>query len=141
MQYYRFYTFGYEGARVHIAEGIRRIRAATRGRRVPIHVIGGIANAVDASEMRGFMKALKDANVVGASLYDCPHMGAWQWSHLARFDAPLARRPPGEARRHQPGAKARSGRQGPKRASSRPRPSIGASVAKLLPQLVPPGDR
>ncbi len=115
MQYFTFHTFGYEGARAHIAEGIRRIRAATRGRRVPIHVIGGIADAVDDSEMRGFMKALKDANVVGASLYDFPLMGAWQWSHLARFDARLARRDPEDARGARPDAKARAKRHGAKR--------------------------
>ncbi len=136
MQYFTFHTFGYEGARAHIAEGIRRIRAATRGRRVPIHVIGGIADAVDDFEMRGFMKALHDGKVVGASLYDFPLMGAWQWSHLARFGRPVVQSRPGEMRTTHRDARARGARAGRKLRGSRP--ALNAPVKELLPQLVPP---
>ena len=44
--------------------------AATRRARLPIHAAGGVANRMDAEELRAFADAVVDTDAVGWSLYD-----------------------------------------------------------------------
>jgi hypothetical protein len=52
---------------------------------VPIHVIGGIANAMGASETRGFVRAIIRTGIAGGSLYDFRTTTKEDWRYLKRL--------------------------------------------------------
>jgi hypothetical protein len=47
-------------------------------------VIGGIADDVNVAAARGFVRAVKDHKVLGASLYDFPITSKETWKELSR---------------------------------------------------------
>jgi hypothetical protein len=53
--------------------------------RLPVHVIGGVADAVTASEVGDFARGASDARAYGASLYDYRTTASSFWSRLAPF--------------------------------------------------------
>ncbi|HEX2240621.1 MAG TPA: hypothetical protein VHJ82_05720 [Actinomycetota bacterium] len=84
MGYWTFQTRGPKAAHDHTAANIRRIRRGTRDPKVPIHLIGGLANDAGRREVRAFVRAARRHRVLGASLYDFPITGRGDWSALAR---------------------------------------------------------
>ncbi|HEX6261971.1 MAG TPA: hypothetical protein VF097_03885 [Actinomycetota bacterium] len=68
MAYWTFHISGEDAAHGFISQSIRMLREEA-GPEVPIHVIGGIADT-SPGELRGFVRAVRDADVVGASVYD-----------------------------------------------------------------------
>lgn len=60
---------GIGATRAYNAADIAIIRRRTGNPRVPIHLIGGLANAMGAKEVAGFMGAVGDCRPVGYSLY------------------------------------------------------------------------
>jgi hypothetical protein len=50
---------------------------------VPIHLIGGIAGSMSASETAGFMRAVADCAPLGYSLYEFPITSQATWKALA----------------------------------------------------------
>jgi hypothetical protein len=65
----------------YVAENLARIRAAV-GAAVPIHPIGGIADAASTADLEGFGAAAEDGGAVGASLYDWATSTPQQWQVL-----------------------------------------------------------
>ena len=49
---------------------------------MPIHVIGGIADASSGSEGRGFVRAVREHGVIGASLYNWSLTRESDWAEL-----------------------------------------------------------
>jgi hypothetical protein len=60
---------GFKATRAYNAADVAIIRARTRKPHVPIHLIGGLANAMGAREIAGFMQAVADCSPLGYSLY------------------------------------------------------------------------
>jgi len=60
---------GIKATRAYNAADVAIIRARTAKPHVPIHLIGGLANAMGAREIAGFMQAVSDCAPFGYSLY------------------------------------------------------------------------
>lgn len=88
MAYSTFQTDGFKGVRNYTAANIKTIRKETGNSRVPIHVIGGIANDVGVPAARGFVRAIKDHKALGASLYDFPITTPETWDELSALPIP-----------------------------------------------------
>jgi hypothetical protein len=74
------------------AADIAIIRARTGRPHVPIHLIGGLANAMGTKEIAGFMRAVADCSPLGYSLYAFSVTRRATWKALAA--PPVARRHP-----------------------------------------------
>lgn len=48
---------------------VERVRALV-GKNVPIHVVGGVGDVIDATEVADFVRAARESKVFGGSLYD-----------------------------------------------------------------------
>ncbi len=77
---------------VYVADDIARVRTSTGDADIPIHVIGGIADAVSVEQVEGMVRALADGDAVGGSLYD------WATSSDALWEAMAPLRTDEEAR-------------------------------------------
>lgn len=60
---------GLGATRAFDAAGVAIIRTRTGKPHVPIHLIGGLANAMGSKEIAGFMRAVADCSPLGYSLY------------------------------------------------------------------------
>ena len=78
---------GIAATRAYDAADIAIIRARTGKPHVPIHLIGGLANAMGASETAGFMQAVGDCSPLGYSLYAFSVTRQATWRALARRPA------------------------------------------------------
>lgn len=65
----------------YIGEDIDRIRASTGRPDIPIHAIGGIADAASVPDVQGMVRAIQARGILGGSLYD------WNTSQPAQWDA------------------------------------------------------
>ncbi len=70
----------------YVGDGIDRIRAAA-GPDVPIHVIGGVADAASAPDLQAMVRAIRDRGAIGGSLYDWNTSTPGQWAALAPLRA------------------------------------------------------
>jgi hypothetical protein len=80
---------GIKATRAYDAADIAMIRARTGKPHVPIHLIGGLANAMGAEETAGFMQAVADCAPLGYSLYAFSVTRQATWRAL--LDAPAGR--------------------------------------------------
>jgi hypothetical protein len=87
MAYFTFRTHGRQRVNRYITQNIRKIRRMTSDRKVPIHVIGGIAGDTSKPDMRGFVSSIRKHRAVGASLYDFPITKRHEWRQLRRIPA------------------------------------------------------
>ncbi len=78
-------TFAYNAA------DVAAIRSHTRDPRVPIHMIGGLSNAMGAGESAGFMRAVADCAPLGYSLYAFPGTSRATWAALTAPPATVGR--------------------------------------------------
>jgi hypothetical protein len=77
---------GYDATYGYVARSLRLLRAAV-GPDVPIHAAGGVANRMNADELRAFADAVSDEGTVsGWSLYDWQTTGPRGWAALALLD-------------------------------------------------------
>jgi hypothetical protein len=83
------HVHGSERARAYLATDIAAIRSRTGNRHVPIHLIGGIAGSMSATDTAGFMRAVADCAPLGYSLYEFPLTSRATWKALT---TPLAAR-------------------------------------------------
>jgi hypothetical protein len=83
MGYFTFSAHGYKNVRNYTTTNIRAIRKQTGDRKTPIHVIGGIADDVGVAAARGFIRAIREHDVLGASLYDFPITSDKTWKELS----------------------------------------------------------
>ena len=98
MGYFTFRAHGFKQVREYTADNIKKIRAETGDRDVPIHVIGGIADEAGPMDLKGFVKASREHAVMGASLYDYPITSRRSWYEMRALDASVAQRRQEEAR-------------------------------------------
>ena len=80
---------GYDATYGYVARSLRLLRAAV-GTGVPLHAAGGVANRMNAEELKGFTDAvLDDGTVAGWSLYDLQTMTPAGWEAMARLSEAL----------------------------------------------------
>jgi hypothetical protein len=82
MGYFSYRTHTRQGAYAYTISNVAIIRRATGDPLVPIHAIGGIANASTSGQVRGFVQAARTCGAVGASMYDFRSTTAAQWTAL-----------------------------------------------------------
>jgi hypothetical protein len=68
------------GAR-YVGDDIARVRASTGGD-LPIHAIGGIADAATVADLGGMVTAIRQGGAIGGSLYDWSSSTRAQWAVL-----------------------------------------------------------
>jgi hypothetical protein len=83
---------GIRATSAYNAADVAIIRARTGKPHVPIHLIGGLANAMGTREIAGFMRAVADCSPLGYSLYAFSVTRRATWKALAA--PPVARRHP-----------------------------------------------
>jgi len=83
MAYFSYYETSSSGVYAYTRGVVRQIRTRAAAPDVPIHVIGGLAGGVGGQGMTGFVRALTDCAVAGASLYEYPQTTSGQWARLA----------------------------------------------------------
>ncbi|MEP6476313.1 MAG: hypothetical protein ABJC60_03480 [Actinomycetota bacterium] len=85
MTYYSWRVSGREDARSYTSRNIAIIRREVGTDQVPIHVIGGIADGSDDEETRGFVEAVREYGIIGASFYTYPLTGDSEWPILQQI--------------------------------------------------------
>lgn len=85
MIYFGARSTGAKAARRHLARNVEQIVAGTGDPRTRIHAIGGIADELNAKEVRGFAAAARNRGVIGVSLYDHFTSGPDDYSALGVF--------------------------------------------------------
>lgn len=83
---------GVEATFAYNAADVVAIRMHTGDPRVPIHMIGGLSNAMGAAETAGFMRAVAACAPLGYSLYAFPGTSRSAWSALNTRPAATASR-------------------------------------------------
>ncbi len=74
---------GYDATYGYVARSLRLLRAAV-GPDIPVHAAGGVANRMDAEELKAFVDAVTDeGSVTGWSLYDFQTTGSRAWAAIA----------------------------------------------------------
>lgn len=81
MAYWTFHVSGEDDAHAYISRSVRLLRDEA-GPEVPIHVIGGIADPATPAELRGFVRAIEESGVIGASVYDVDTTDDRGWAAL-----------------------------------------------------------
>jgi len=66
----------------YLAATVAAVRAGTRDRNFPIHLIGGLSGAMGAGETAGFMRAVAACVPLGYSLYAFPRTRPAAWTAL-----------------------------------------------------------
>jgi hypothetical protein len=89
MGYFTYRTHSLGGAYDYTVRNIAIVRRATGDPLVPIHAIGGVADASTSAQVRGFVRATRACGVIGASMYDYGTTSAAQWMTLK----PVSRAP------------------------------------------------
>lgn len=78
---------GYDATYGYVARSLRLLRSAV-GRPIVVHAAGGVANRMNADELKAFSDAvLDDGRITGWSLYDLQTMTPAAWSSMTRLSA------------------------------------------------------
>jgi hypothetical protein len=85
MTYFTWRVSDEQGAHDYTASNIQLIRTAVGSDQVPIHMIGGIAQDATTAETRGFVDAVRERGLIGASYYTLPGITSGQWTALAKI--------------------------------------------------------
>jgi hypothetical protein len=93
MSYSSFRASGLVATHDYIQRSIRIIRRRSEQRGVPIHVIGGLADGATGREVTGFVRAVREYGVLGASYYDYGSTGPEDWAALAKIRANVPQKP------------------------------------------------
>jgi hypothetical protein len=84
MTYFSYRAHGAAEVSRYVQTSVRIIREKSGDGGVPIHVIGGLADATDAGEAAAFAQTAASCGVVGLSLYDLDGTKPPAWSLLGR---------------------------------------------------------
>lgn len=87
MTYFTWRVKGMAGAHDYTLGNIDLIRESTADPAAPIHVIGGIANEASVPETTGFVRAVRERGIIGASYYTFPLIRPEQWPLLRNIPA------------------------------------------------------
>ena len=82
MAYFTYRVKGRAASAGYVMRSVALLRAGA-GDDVPVHVIGGIADAASRADVSGFMDAVARCGPVGYSLYDFPITSSSTWAALA----------------------------------------------------------
>jgi hypothetical protein len=82
MTYYTYRVHGPQDTAWYTAQNVQIIREETSGMKVPIHVVGGISFDATGAETQGFVRAVENKHVIGASYYTFPGITLDQWKAL-----------------------------------------------------------
>ena len=85
MTYFTWRVSDEQGAHDYTASNIQLIRSAVGSDQVPIHMIGGIAQDATTAETRGFVHAVRERGLIGASYYTLPGITSGQWAALEKI--------------------------------------------------------
>ncbi len=104
MAYSSYHVEGEAGTYDYTAQAAQVVRQETARPDIPIHMIGGISNGLDGPEMQGFVRAVGDQQLMGASLYDVGTSGPEDWAALStlRFAQPAPEEQPKKEKRDRP---------------------------------------
>jgi hypothetical protein len=94
MAYFTWRVSGQTGAHAYTTSCIQLIRHEVGDRSVPIHIIGGISNDSTEAEARGFVHAVREQGVIGASYYAYHGTSRDLWRELERIPTNPVQRPP-----------------------------------------------
>ncbi len=83
MTYFSWRTHGTNGAHQIVSQNIELIRQNVGSDRVPIHVIGGIAQESTTEATLGFVRSVRENGIIGASFYTWPGITKGQWRILS----------------------------------------------------------
>jgi hypothetical protein len=73
---------GYDATYGYVARSLRLLRNSV-GPDIPVHVAGGVANRMNAAELKAFVDAVTDeGSATGWSLYDFQTTGPQAWAAL-----------------------------------------------------------
>ena len=92
MGYWTFRARGFKQVRRYTSTGVKNIQRATGQKDVPIHFIGGIADDAKPSDLRGFTKAAREHDLIGASLYDYPITDRRSWYEMRALSRDVVRK-------------------------------------------------
>ena len=67
-------------------DNVAYLRSATRDPLLPVHVIGGLANKLRATEASAVVDASRATGAIGVSFYKHSLSGREEWRALRRFD-------------------------------------------------------
>lgn len=82
MGYFSFRAHGYKDVKRYTEKSIRVIRRESENPNVPIHLIGGIGGETEVPEVKGFVRAVRGHDVLGASYYDFAVTSEHEWEQL-----------------------------------------------------------
>ena len=82
MGYFSFRADGYKDVKRYTEKSIKVIRRESENPDVPIHLIGGIGGETDVPEVKGFVRAVRGHDVLGASYYDFAVTAEHEWKEL-----------------------------------------------------------
>ena len=85
MTYFTWRVHDEAGAHDYTASNIQLIRSAVGSDQVPIHMIGGIAQDATTAETIGFVHAVRERGLIGASYYTFPGITSGQWAALSKI--------------------------------------------------------
>jgi len=83
MGYHTYHGHGYSHAYSETRQNIQIVRTETGNARVPIHLIGGLAEDAPAREVQAFVRAVRENGLIGASYYDMATLSEGDWTQLA----------------------------------------------------------
>lgn len=81
---YRDVASGYRNAFTYSDESVTRLRARLGDDDAPVHLVGGIADEVTSTDVAGFLRAAKQTDAIGWSLYDYATTFSSTWPLLRR---------------------------------------------------------
>jgi hypothetical protein len=84
MTYFTFRTSSEAGAQAYATKAIHLVRTWVGNDRVPIHLIGGIAQDATTDATQGFVQGADAQGVLGVSYYTWPGITDEQWGALAQ---------------------------------------------------------
>jgi hypothetical protein len=93
MSYYSFRVNNAAGAYKYIADNISIVRSQTGDKTIPIHIIGGIADASTEAMDRALVHAARERGILGASLYDFATSTDEDWVEMAKVPPIPVERP------------------------------------------------
>ena len=85
---YRDEESGYRDAFRYSEESVTRLRDHLDDQDAEVHLVGGIADAVTAADLDGFLRAARTTGSIGWSLYDYSTTFSTAWPALRRGASP-----------------------------------------------------
>ncbi|HEX2274786.1 MAG TPA: hypothetical protein VHG90_13005 [Acidimicrobiales bacterium] len=78
---------GYRDGYRYAEEAVRRVRANLQDSSALVHIIGGVADVASVADVMGFVRAVRESNVLGWSVYDYRTTSGPEWEALQQAGA------------------------------------------------------